>query len=69
MIEIVKKNIKEQMKANDTDVNKVCKALGVDRKFIYRMTDEVKLNKIVRIAHAIGCNTLDLLKGILIQQK
>ena len=64
MIEIVKKNIKEQMKANNTDANKVCKALGVDRKFIYRMTDEVKASKIVRIATAIGCTASDLMKGI-----
>ena len=42
----------------------VCKIMNVSDKFIYRMTDEVKANKIVRIAQAIGCTASDLLKGI-----
>ena len=64
MIETIKNNIKEQMKANNTNTNKVCKVLGVDRRFIYRLTNECKMNKIVDIAHAIDCTTSDLLKGI-----
>mgnify|MGYP006053604089 FL=1 len=64
MIEIVKKNIKEQIKAKRMTAQEVCKIMNVSDKFIYRMTDEVKANKIVRIAQAIGCTTSDLMKGI-----
>ena len=64
MIETVKKNIKEQMRLNKTTAQKVCKSMNVSDKFIYRMTDEVKFNKLVRIAQAIGCTPSDLIKGI-----
>ena len=64
MIETVKKNIKEQIKAKGMTAQEVCKIMDVSDKFIYRMTDEVKANKIVRIAQVIGCTTSDLLKGI-----
>ena len=64
MIEIVKKNIKEQIKAKGMTAQEVCKIMNVSDKFIYRMTDEVKASKIVMIANAIGCTTSDLLKGI-----
>ena len=64
MIEIVKKNIKEQIKAKGMTAQEVCKIMNVSDKFIYRMTNEVKASKIIRIAHAIGCTASDLLKGI-----
>ena len=64
MIETVKKNIKEQIKAKGMTAQEVCKIMNVSDKFIYRMTDEVKASKIVRIANAIGCTTSDLMKGI-----
>ena len=63
-MEIVKKNIKEQIKAKGMTAQEVCKIMSVSDKFIYRMTDEVKANKIVRIANAIGCAASDLFKGI-----
>ena len=64
MIEIVKKNIKEQIKTKGMTAQEVCKIMNVSDKFIYRMTDEVKANKIIRIAQAIGCTASELLKGI-----
>lgn len=64
MIETVKKNIKEQIRLNKTTAQKVCKIMNVSDKFIYRMTDEVKFNKLVRIAQAIRCTPSDLIKGI-----
>ena len=64
MIETVKKNIKEQIKAKRMTAQEVCKIMNVSDKFIYRMTDEVKANKIVRIAQAISCTTSDLMKGV-----
>ena len=64
MIKQVKSNIKEQLKQSNMTIQQLCKLMRKDRKYIYRITDEVKLNKIVEIAHYIGCNPSDLLKGL-----
>lgn len=64
MIEKVKENIKKEIKARKTTVQTVCNILHKDRFYIYRMTDETKLNKIINIARAIGCTPADLLKGL-----
>ena len=64
MIEQVKINIKEQLRASNMTIQQLCKLMRKDRKYIYRITDEVKLNKIVEIAKYIGCNPSDLLKGL-----
>ena len=64
MIEQVKQNIKEQLKQSDMTIQQLCKLMRKDRKYIYRITEEVKLNKIVDIAKYIGCNPSDLLKGL-----
>ena len=64
MIEQVKQNIKEQLKTSKMTIQELCKLMRKDRKYIYRITEEVKLNKIVEIAKYIGCNPSDLLKGL-----
>ena len=64
MIKQVKSNIKEQLKQSNMTIQQLCKIMRKDRKYIYRITDEVKLNKIVEIAQYIGCNPSDLLKGL-----
>ena len=64
MIKQVKQNIKEQLKQSNMTIQQLCKLMRKDRKYIYRITDEVKLNKIVEIAKYIGCNPSDLLKGL-----
>ena len=64
MIEQVKSNIKEQLKQSNMTIQELCKIMRKDRKYIYRITEEVKLNKIVEIAKYIGCNPSDLLKGL-----
>ena len=64
MIEQVKINIKEQLRASDMTIQELCKLMRKDRRYIYYITDEVKLNKIVEIAKYIGCNPSDLLKGL-----
>ena len=64
MIEQVKQNIKEQLKRSNMTIQELCKLMRKDRKYIYRITDEVKLKKIVEIAQYIGCNPSDLLKGL-----
>ena len=64
MIEQVKINIKEQLRASNMTIQQLCKLMRKDRKYIYRITEEVKLKKIVEIAQYIGCNPSDLLKGL-----
>ena len=64
MIEQVKQNIKEQLKISNMTTQKLCRLMRKDRRYIYYITDEVKLNKIVEIAKYIGCNPSDLLKGL-----
>ena len=64
MIKQVKSNIKEQLKQSNMTIQELCKIMRKDRKYIYRITDEVKLNKIVEIAKYIGCNPSELLKGL-----
>ena len=64
MIEQVKSNIKEQLKRSNMTIQELCKLMRKDRRYIYRITEEVKLNKIVEIAKYIGCNPSELLKGL-----
>lgn len=64
MIKQVKRNIKEQLKQSNMTIQELCKIMRKDRKYIYRITEEVKLKKIVEIAQYIGCNPSDLLKGL-----
>ena len=64
MIKQVKSNIKEQLKQSNMTIQELCKIMRKDRKYIYRISEEVKLNKIVEIAKYIGCNPSDLLKGL-----
>ena len=64
MIEQVKQNIKEQLKQSNMTIQELCKLMRKDRRYIYYITDEVKLNKIIEIAKYIGCNPSDLLKGL-----
>ena len=64
MIEQVKQNIKEQLRQSNMTILELCKLMRKDRRYIYYMTDEVKLNKIIEISKYIGCNPSDLLKGL-----
>lgn len=64
IIQQVKFNIEYEIKERKLTTKKVCERLKVDRFYIYRMTDRTPLEKIVKIAEAIGCTPSDLLKGI-----
>lgn len=64
MIEIIKENIKNELKDRNIKVKDLCKELRVGKNYINYMTDEVKLNKIVDIANHIGCKAEDLIIGI-----
>ena len=64
MIKQVKSNIKEQLKQSNMTIQELCKLMRKDRKYIYRITDEVKLKKIIEISKYIGCEPSELLKGL-----
>ena len=64
MIEQVKQNIKEQLKQSNMTTRELCKLMRKDRRYIYYITDEVKLKKIIEIAKYIGCNPSELLRGL-----
>ena len=64
MIKQVKQNIKEQLKTSNMTIQELCRMMRKDRKYIYRITEEVKLKKIVEISKYIGCNPSELLKGL-----
>ena len=64
MIEQIKENIKKQLKQSNMTAQELCKLMQKDRRYIYYMTDKVKLNKIIEIAKYIGCTPSDLLDGV-----
>ena len=64
MIEQIKNNIKSELKRSNMTAQELCKLMHKDRRYIYYITDEVKLKKIIEIAQYIGCNPSDLLKGL-----
>ena len=64
MIKQVKSNIKEQLKQSNMTAQELCTLMHKDRRYIYYITDEVKLKKIVEIAKYMGCTPSELLKGV-----
>ena len=64
MIEQIKNNIKAELKRSNMTAQELCKLMHKDRRYIYYMTDNVKLSKIVEIAQYIGCTPSELLNGV-----
>ena len=64
MIKQIKNNIKTELKRSNMTTQELCKLMRKDRRYIYYITDEVKLKKIVEIAKYIGCTPSDLLNGV-----
>ena len=64
MIEQIKNNIKAELKRSNMTTQELCKLMRKDRRYIYYITDNVKLKKIVEIAKYIGCAPSDLLNGV-----
>lgn len=57
-------NIKTQLKQRNSSITELCKAMGVNRNYINQINNGVGLEKIVRIANAIGCSPGELLAGL-----
>ena len=64
MIEQIKNNIKAELKRSNMTTQEICKLMRKYRRYIYYMTDNVNLKKIVEIAKYIGCAPSDLLYGV-----
>ncbi len=64
MIELIKVRIKNQIKKSGRTSDQVCRSLKEGRKYISNMTEEVKLNKILRICKEIGCEPGDILNDL-----
>ena len=63
MIKIIKDNIKQELKHRNKNINDLCKAMKTNRNYISMLKDNTPVNKIIKIAHAIGCEPSELLKG------
>ena len=63
MIKIIKDNIKQELKSRNKNINDLCKAMKTNRNYISMLKDNTPISKIINIAHAIGCEPSELLKG------
>ena len=57
-------NIKSQLKERNSSVTELCRKMGVNRNYINQINNGVGLEKIIRIANAIGCSPGELLTGL-----
>lgn len=63
-IDIIKFNIKQQIKEKNKTIEEVCKVLGRSRYHISKLQDGTPIHKIIDIAYAIGCEPSELFKGL-----
>lgn len=61
-LEAIKRNIKAKAKEKNKTIEQICKALGYYRDHINKMQNP-SAGKLIDIAHAIGCEPTELLKG------
>ena len=57
-------NIKSQLKQRNSSIAELCKTMGVNRNYINQINNGVGIEKIIRIANAIGCSPGELLTGL-----
>ena len=58
------KNIKIELKERQSNINKLCRTLGVNRNYINQLRDNTPVSKLNKISNAIGCNLADLFAGV-----
>ena len=63
MIKVIKENIKQELKTRNKSIQSFCKGLGVERNYISQLREHTPVSKIIKIAHSIGCEPSELLKG------
>ena len=57
-------NVKRELKERQSNINKLCRTLGVNRNYINQLRDNTPISKLKRISDAIGCDLSDLLEGV-----
>ena len=58
------KNIKIELRERQSNINKLCRTLGVNRNYINHLRDNTPVSKVKKISNAIGCNLADLFTGV-----
>ena len=53
-------NIKRELKERQSNINKLCRTLGVNRNYISQLKDNTPVSKLKRISDAIGCDLASL---------
>ena len=57
-------NIKRELKERQSNINKLCRMLGVNRNYISQLKDNTPISKLKKISDAIGCNLSNLFEGL-----
>ena len=57
-------NIKRELKERQSNINKLCRMLGVNRNYISQLKDNTPVSKLKKISDAIGCNLSNLFDGL-----
>ena len=58
------KNIKTELRERQSNINKLCRTLGVNRNYINQLRDNTPISKLKRISDAIGCDLSILFVGV-----
>ena len=58
------KNIKIELKERQSNINKLCRTLGVNRNYINQLRDNTPISKLKKISDAIGCDLSNLFIGV-----
>ena len=57
-------NIKRELKERQSNINKLCRTLGVNRNYINQLRDNTPISKLKKISDAIGCELSCLFVGV-----
>ena len=57
-------NIKRELRERQSNINKLCRTLGVNRNYINQLRDNTPVSKLKKISDAIGCNLSNLFEGL-----
>ena len=57
-------NIKIELKERQSNINKLCRTLHVNRNYISQLKDNTPVSKLKKISDAIGCDLASLFVGV-----
>ena len=57
-------NIKRELKEHQSNINKLCRTLVVNRNYINQLRDNTPVSKLKKISNAIGCDLSNLFVGL-----